>query len=110
MAEKQEANKEQAKPANKIVNIDTTSQAIRKAYLEPIGERLEKSFHAGEVLRMAAIAIAADSIGLTGEDRKAFFRQMDSLPGWILGGNNSACRQAFEKKGGLETLKDYADF
>lgn len=101
----------------KIKQIDTTSLAIKRDYLETSAALLEKqdqqkrSFHAGEVLKLAFIRMAADAVELKGEDRASFIALLDATPGWFGCGNNSACRQAFEKKGALaDVQKSYAGF
>lgn len=94
-----------------IAQINTTATAIRETYLDPLAKKLGKTFHAGETLKMAFIALAADAVGLTGESRKKFFLLLDSTPGWFGNGNNSACRQAYERKTALgDIAKDYSDF
>ncbi len=96
----------------KIKQIDTTSAAVKKDYLDPTAAKIGKSYHAGETLKLAFIRLAADALALQGEERVAFIKLMDSTPGWFGCGNNSACRQHFEeRKGSLaEIEKKYGDF
>ena len=104
---------EQKSPAAapEIKQIDTRASAIKEQYLDPIAAKLQKSFHSGEVLKMAFIAMAADALALSGESRKKFFLLLDSSPGWFGNGNNSACRQAYERKTALgDIAKDYSGF
>jgi hypothetical protein len=95
----------------KIKQISTLSADIRKDYLETTAEKIKESYHAGKTLKMAFIRFAADSANLTGEDRAAFIKQMDSTPLWFPT-NPSACRQHFEERKGKlgEIAKDYAGF
>lgn len=105
-----------AKPGKiqiQIQDMDTTKSGLKANYLEPIGKKMDKSFHAGEVLKLAFIAFAADCASLPkgSPERAKFFAQLDSTPGWFGSGNNSACRQAYEAKGGKEEIAaDYSTF
>ena len=119
---RKEASRESnaAKPknkGNKMKQQDTTAMGVR-AYLDSTAKILNEarkkdgkeavSFHAGEVMKMAAARFAADAVELKGEDRAKFLAMMDATPGWFACGNNSACRQAYERKGSLaEVAKNY---
>jgi len=96
----------------KIKQIDTTSAAVKKDYLEPTAAKIGKSYHAGETLKLAFIRFAADAASLTGAERAEFIKLLDSTPGWFGSGNNSACRQHFEERKGTlaEIEKKYGEF
>ena len=77
-------------------NINTTKAGL-KPRLEEAAKKTGESYHAGATLKRAIIVLAADAAGLQGKDRAEFCKLLDSTPGWFGCGNNSACRQAYEK-------------
>lgn len=112
-AEKQRApEKPPGKITIEIASMDTTGGHIKSAYLDVMAKKYNKSFHAGEVLKLAFIAFAADCAALPkgSPERAKFAAQLDATPGWFGSGNNSACRQYYDKKGGIdEVMKDYSN-
>lgn len=113
MAEEKKQEPQSMKFSGEIKVLDTTRSAIMKDYLEPIAKARGKTFHAGEVLKLAFLALAADTVGLAkgSAQRQKFMALMDATPGWFGSGNNSACRQDYEEKKGKEdVMKDYTSF
>jgi hypothetical protein len=94
-------------PINKT--IDCTSTGC-KDYMDKAAKAIGggASFHAGSSMKMAFIKMAADIAGLAGKEREEFCRMLDSTPGFFGSGNNSACRQFYEKPANASNpLKEY---
>jgi hypothetical protein len=94
----------------KIESLDTSSSHIKTSYLDTSAKARACSYHAGEACKLAFARFAADAAGLQGNDRIAFLQLLEATPGWFGCGNNSACRQHYEKtKGGVDAIvRDYA--
>lgn len=117
--EKHMANENKPNPQpSKIKLLDLSKAEIRKR-LEDTAKVIQDkeklpskpSFHAGSVLKLAFIRIAADALELQGPDRAKFIGLLDATPGWFGCGNNSACRQDYEKKGSVGDIeKDYGAY
>lgn len=96
----------------KIKQLDTTTTSLREKYLQPTAEWLaqnsedksKRNFYASEVLKLAFIRFAADAADLKGEERNEFFKLLNATPMWFPT-NSSACRQHFEKKGGVAAIE-----
>jgi hypothetical protein len=76
--------------------LDTTKAGVRK-YLDEAAKQAKANFHAGEPMKIAFVTFLLDAAGISGEERQAIGRQAMATPGWFGSGNNSACRQAYEK-------------
>jgi len=87
--------------------LDSSAKLINEARKKDGKEAL--SFHAGECMKLAAGRFAADCAELKDEPRKQFILQWMATPGWFACGNNSACQQAYNRKGSVaEIEKTYA--
>lgn len=88
--------------------MDTTKQGI-KHYLEAAKKDSNSpSFHAGEAMKLAFVRWLLDAANIAdAKERAAIGQQAMATPGWFGSGNNSACRQAYESKGGEDPLKEY---